>query len=160
MIDLIIQIRSHTHLMSCFNILYRDYYCLVYLNHTNTTFYVHLNVQNNYVFHLISFTTMHETQTQTHPYVLKIPANKMYYIIVKTQTKLKLKPKPNQYIYELRNEIQRRQLVNLLWLTIGRSCVCIEDTTADLFARRGEHNHNNIGAYELYSSTHPVGITI
>ena len=61
-----------------------------------------------------------------------------------------IKPKPNQYLYELGNEIQRRRLVNLVWLTIGGSCVCIEETTADLFYRRGEHNHINVGVYELY----------
>ena len=44
-----------------------------------------------------------------------------------------------------------RRLVNLVWLTIGGSCVCVEDTTADLFYRRGKHNNNNVEVYELYS---------
>ena len=64
--------------------------------------------------------------------------------LTQTQNKTKPKPKPNQYIYELGNGIQVRRLVNLVLLTIGRSCVY-------QFARRGEHNHNNDGAYELYS---------
>ena len=72
----------------------------------------------------------------------------MYYIIVKTQTQTQTQP---IYIYELGNGIQRRRLVNLVWLTIGGSCVCIEDTTADLLYRRVEYNHNNVGVYELYS---------
>ena len=56
----------------------------------------------------------------------------------------------------LGNEIQRRRLVNLVWLTIGGSCVCIEEMTADLFYRRGEHNHNNGGVYELYELHYPA----
>ena len=52
--------------------------------------------------------------------------NKFYSIFIKL-------PKNNQYLYELGNGIQRMRLVNVVLLTIGGSCVCIEDTRADLY---------------------------